>query len=66
MLRGGAEILADGREHDVAHALLKNRCPQLGAIDITNLPVIALRIVHTTDWGERSVWATDQAREGRR
>jgi PPOX class probable F420-dependent enzyme len=51
MLRGNAEVLSDGREHDMAQALLKTRYPQLMAMDITGLPVIALRITHATDWG---------------
>ena len=51
MLRGNAEVLSDGREHDMAQALLKTRYPQLAAMDITDLPVIALRITHATDWG---------------
>src|SRR5271154_922580 len=44
MLRGRAEILASGAEHDAAQALLRARYPQLAAMDIANLPVIALRI----------------------
>jgi len=52
MLRGNAEILADGHEHDAAQALLKKRYPQLAAMDLTGLPVIALRIVRASDWGE--------------
>lgn len=62
MLRGSAEILADGREHDAAQALLKMRYPQLAAMDITDLPVIALRIARATDWGELSAPTTDPPR----
>jgi PPOX class probable F420-dependent enzyme len=51
MLRGRAEILADGAEHDTAQALLKGRYPQLVAMDIAACPVIALRIARATDWG---------------
>ncbi|MGH7121254.1 MAG: TIGR03668 family PPOX class F420-dependent oxidoreductase [Acetobacteraceae bacterium] len=52
MLRGNADILADGPEHDVAQALLRKRYPQLTTMDLTALPVIALRIVRASDWGE--------------
>jgi len=51
MLRGIAEILADGPEHDQAQALLRDRYPQLRAMDIENLPVIAIRIRRVTSWG---------------
>lgn len=52
MLRGDAEVLVDGREHDAAQALLKQRYRQLAAMDLTTLPVIALRVVHASGWGE--------------
>jgi PPOX class probable F420-dependent enzyme len=51
MLRGQAEILAEGAEHDAAQALLRARYPQLAAMDIAPLPVIALRITRATEWG---------------
>jgi PPOX class probable F420-dependent enzyme len=51
MLRGVAEILADGAEHDQAQALLRERYPQLRAMDIEKLPVIAIRIRRVTSWG---------------
>lgn len=51
MLRGKAEILGEGSEHDAAQALLRTRYPQLAAMDIGPLPVIALRIVRATEWG---------------
>jgi len=54
MLQGNAEILTGGDEHDAAQALLKRRYPQLAAMDIGDLPVIALRVVRATDWGEIS------------
>ena len=41
MLRGQAEILAAGTEHDDAQALLRSRYPQLAAMQIAHLPVIA-------------------------
>jgi len=52
MLRGRAEILARGAEHDAAQALLQARYPQLAAMSIADLPVIALRIAQVTSWGD--------------
>ncbi len=52
MLRGRAEILADGPEHDTAQALLRERYPQYRAMRLEDLPVIALRIDRTTSWGD--------------
>jgi PPOX class probable F420-dependent enzyme len=54
MLRGRAEILADGAEHDAAQALLRARYPQLGAMTIDDRPVIALRIATVASWGDLS------------
>jgi len=51
MLRGAAEILADGPEHDQAQALLCARYPQLRAMDIESLPVIAIRVARVSSWG---------------
>jgi PPOX class probable F420-dependent enzyme len=55
MLRGPAEILDSGAEHDRAQALIVVRYPQLKAMRIAVLPVIALRIARATDWGDLSV-----------
>jgi PPOX class probable F420-dependent enzyme len=55
MLRGHADVLIDGREHDSAQALLRSRYPQLNAMHIAHLPVIAVRIERTTSWGNLSV-----------
>jgi len=44
MLRGHAEILIDGREHDQAQELLRSRYPQLKKMQIADLPVIAVRL----------------------
>jgi PPOX class probable F420-dependent enzyme len=55
MLRGRAEILREGTEHDAAQALLRSRYPQLGAMQIAHYPVIAVRIERTTSWGDLSV-----------
>jgi PPOX class probable F420-dependent enzyme len=51
MLRGRAEILAHGPEHDRAQAALRERYPQYRAMQLAELPVIALRIERVTSWG---------------
>lgn len=51
MVRGRAEILAAGTEHARAQALLRGRYPQLDAMRIETLPVIAIRIEKVTSWG---------------
>src|SRR5262245_34715379 len=51
MLRGRADILADGPEHDRAQALLRERYTQYRAMQLDDLPVIALRIERVTSWG---------------
>jgi PPOX class probable F420-dependent enzyme len=55
MLRGPAEILAGGAEHARAQALLRARYPQLSAMDIAALPVIAVRVERVTSWGNLAV-----------
>jgi PPOX class probable F420-dependent enzyme len=55
MLRGRAEILADGPEHDRAQALLRDRYAQYRAMQLGELPVIALRIERVTGWGDLAV-----------
>lgn len=52
MLRGRAEILRDGPEHDRGQALLRDRYPQYAAMDLAPLPVVALRIAQVGSWGE--------------
>lgn len=52
MLRGRAEILYAGAEHDRAQALLIARYPQYRAMQLGDLPVIALRIARATGWGD--------------
>jgi PPOX class probable F420-dependent enzyme len=59
MLRGHAEILIDGREHDQAQALLRCRYPQLKRMQIAELPVIAVHIVSATSWGNLSLETSD-------
>ncbi|HTZ76880.1 MAG TPA: TIGR03668 family PPOX class F420-dependent oxidoreductase [Stellaceae bacterium] len=51
MLRGRAEILGEGKEHDDAQTLLAQRYPQLRVMAIAQLSVIALRIETATSWG---------------
>jgi PPOX class probable F420-dependent enzyme len=55
MLRGPAEILADGAEHDRAQALLRSRYRQYQGMELAGLPVIAIRIEQVTSWGDLSV-----------
>jgi len=54
MLRGPAEIIADGAEHDRAQALLRSRYPQYRNMELGGLPVIAIRIEQVTSWGDLS------------
>jgi PPOX class probable F420-dependent enzyme len=51
MLRGRAEILDGGAEHDRAQDLLRERYPQYRSMQLADLPVIALRIERVTSWG---------------
>jgi PPOX class probable F420-dependent enzyme len=51
MLRGQAEILTHGLEHDHAQALLRARYPQYRTMQLSGLPVIALRIERAANWG---------------
>ena len=55
MLRGPAQILDDGAEHDRAQALLRSRYPQYRKMELSGLPVIAIRIERVTSWGDLSV-----------
>lgn len=54
MLRGPAEILSAGAEHDRAQELLRQRYAQYRAMELTELPVIAIRIERVTSWGKLS------------
>ncbi len=51
MLRGRAEILADGAEHDRAQTLLRERYAQYRSMQLAALPVIAIRIARVASWG---------------
>jgi len=55
MLRGPAQILDDGAEHEQAQALLRSRYPQYRQMELSGLPVIAIRIERVTSWGALSV-----------
>jgi len=55
MLRGAAQILDSGAEHDAAQDLLRARYPQYRVMNLAGLPVIALRITHVASWGDLAV-----------
>ena len=55
MLRGAAEVLAEGAEHDYAQSLLCSRYPQYRGMELAGFPVIAIRIERVTIWGNLSV-----------
>ena len=55
MLRGPAEILTAGAEHDQAQEWLRSRYPQYRGMDLAELPVIAVRIESATSWGNLRV-----------
>ncbi|HEY2618542.1 MAG TPA: TIGR03668 family PPOX class F420-dependent oxidoreductase [Acetobacteraceae bacterium] len=60
MLRGRAEVLADGPEHDRAQVLLRRRYVQYRSMQLTELPVIALRIERVTAWGNLAIIPADR------
>ncbi|MBV9063282.1 MAG: TIGR03668 family PPOX class F420-dependent oxidoreductase, partial [Alphaproteobacteria bacterium] len=64
MLRGRAEILSAGTEHDHAQALLRARYRQLAAMQIAERPVIAVRVERVTGWGNLSVGADETGDDG--
>jgi PPOX class probable F420-dependent enzyme len=51
MLRGRADILPDGDEHDRAQHQLRLRYPQYRAMNLAPLPVIAVRVNRVLSWG---------------
>lgn len=51
MVRGLADVLADGAEHDAAQVLLRTKYPQYRQMALEPLPVIAVRIKRVTWWG---------------
>lgn len=54
MLRGRAEVLTQGTEHDAAQALLRERYAQYRTMELAGLPVIAVRVERVTSWGDLS------------
>jgi len=54
LLRGPAEILRGGAEHEAAQDLLRARYPQLRGMALAALPVIAIRIARVASWGDLS------------
>ena len=64
MLRGRAEILRAGTEHDRAQELLRSRYRQLAAMQIAERPVIAVRLERVTSWGNLSVGADEADDDG--
>jgi PPOX class probable F420-dependent enzyme len=55
MLRGRAEVLDAGAEHDAAQTSLRGRYPQYRAMRLDALPVVAIRIEVATAWGNLDV-----------
>ncbi len=51
MLRGSADILAAGEEHDRAQDQLRERYAQYRSMVLAPLPVIAVRIKRVLSWG---------------
>jgi PPOX class probable F420-dependent enzyme len=64
MLRGRAEILRAGTEHDRAQELLRSRYRQLAAMQIAERLVIAVRLERVTSWGNLSVGADEADDDG--
>ena len=64
MLRGRADILRAGTEHDHAQELLRSRYRQLAAMQIADRPVIAIRLERVTSWGNLSVGADKAGDDG--
>lgn len=52
MVRGRAEVLERGAEHDRAQDLLKARYRQYRSMSLSRLPVIVIRIERITGWGK--------------
>jgi PPOX class probable F420-dependent enzyme len=58
MLRGSAEILDSGAEHNLAQALLCERYRQYRGMSLGDLPVIAVRIERVASWGDLTIGRT--------
>jgi PPOX class probable F420-dependent enzyme len=59
MLRGRAEILDAGAEHDRAQHLLRERYAQYRLMRLDGLPVIAIHIDRAASWGDLSADTRD-------
>jgi PPOX class probable F420-dependent enzyme len=66
MLQGEAEILEGGAEHGRAQARLRERYPQLRAMRIESLPVVAIRLRHVASWGRLDAVPGRQADDSER
>ena len=64
MLRGRAEVLRAGTEHDHAQQLLRSRYRQLARMQIAGQPVIAVRLERVQSWGDLSVGADETDHDG--
>ena len=67
MLRGRADILADGDEHDRAQHQLRQRYPQYRAMNLAPLPVIAGADRARAVWGRARAanWGVSRGAAGR-
>ena len=52
MIRGQADILRDGSEHDAAQERLCAKYRQLRNMELASLPVIAIQIQKVASWGD--------------
>jgi PPOX class probable F420-dependent enzyme len=59
MLRGRAEILEKGFEHDLAQGRLRERYSQYREMSLSDLPVIAVRIERVARWGDLTINSGD-------
>ena len=63
MLRGRADILDEGDEHDRAQTALRERYPQYRAMRLAPLPVIAVRVDRVNAWGDLAASGDESAAE---
>jgi coenzyme F420-0:L-glutamate ligase/coenzyme F420-1:gamma-L-glutamate ligase len=55
MIRGCAEVIGSGDAYELAQAALVKRYPPYAGMDLTGLPVVAIRIEQVTRWGNLAV-----------
>ncbi len=55
MVRGRGEVIDGGAEHQMAQAALVERYPPYAAMDLSGLPVVAIRIERVARWGNLAV-----------